>query len=100
MTSPLWFSILFVLFFVSGCDKEKAPPDVSSPEPCSPAWLQDVDRHVQSSDSEGHGPDIGSPEWRSVVEFKLGIREDESVPEVSSADWCKHIDAFLAKGSH
>jgi hypothetical protein len=43
----------------------------------------------------GHGPDPGSEEWRSVVEFKLGIRDQPGVPDRNSQAWCEFIDERL-----
>ena len=43
----------------------------------------------------GHGPDIGSGEWKSVVEFKLGIRGNPDVPDRDSQEWCSYIDALI-----
>ncbi len=40
----------------------------------------------------GHGPDIGSEEWKSVVEFQLGIRGNPGVPDRSSEAWCPFTD--------
>ena len=44
-----------------------------------------------TGDGQGHGPDLGSSEWRSVIEFKLGIRGDPSVPPRNSELWCAYI---------
>jgi hypothetical protein len=63
--------------------------------PCSPAWNESVERQLSTGDGYGHGPDIGSLEWRSVVEFKLGIRNDPSVPAMESDEWCRYIDELL-----
>ena len=43
----------------------------------------------------GHGPDIGSEEWKSVIEFKLGIRGNPDVPDRNSSQWCDYIDKLL-----
>jgi hypothetical protein len=43
----------------------------------------------------GHGPDIGSLEWQSVIEFKLGLRGDPDVPPRGSQRWCAYIDQRL-----
>ena len=59
---------------------------------CNQAWFAKVDRQITSGDGQGHGPDLGSMEWRSVVEFKLGIRGDESLPAADSEHWCAYID--------
>lgn len=65
-----------------------APPEA----PCSPAWNRAVDARVVSGDGRGHGPDLGSDEWKSVVEFKLGVRGKAGVPSRDSAAWCGYID--------
>ena len=77
---------------------EEAPAfaaDTNHPEPCSTEWQQAVESRLATGDGHGHGPDIGSEEWRSVVEFKLGIRDDPSTPARNSADWCAYIDERL-----
>jgi hypothetical protein len=43
----------------------------------------------------GHGPDIGSEEWKSVIEFKLGVRGNQGVPDRNSQEWCRFIDDLL-----
>ncbi len=45
----------------------------------------------------GHGPDLGSEEWKSVVEFKLGIRDQADLPSRNSEDWCRRIEKALEK---
>ncbi|MEZ9199991.1 hypothetical protein [Shewanella sp. 10N.286.54.B9] len=59
---------------------------------CNQAWFAKVDKQVVSGDGQGHGPDLGSMEWRSVVEFKLGVRGNESLPAADSDLWCAYID--------
>lgn len=68
---------------------------------CSSDWYQQVESQVNTGDGAGHGPDLGSDEWRSVVEFKLGIRDKQAspeqpalppLPERNSEDWCRYID--------
>lgn len=51
-----------------------------------------VNKEISTDDGLGHGPDIGSAEWRSVIEFRLGIRGDTEIPEINSDDWCHYID--------
>ena len=41
------------------------------------------------------GPDIGSDEWQSVIEFKLGIRGQADLPARGSREWCEFIEARL-----
>lgn len=70
---------------------------------CSDAWYQAIDKKLLTADTQGHGPDIGSDEWKSVIEFKLGVRGGANVPDRSSEKWCQYIDqqtqAMWATGS-
>jgi hypothetical protein len=50
---------------------------------------------LTTDDGMGHGPDIGSDEWKSVVEFRLGVRGIPGTPDRSSEDWCTYIDAHI-----
>lgn len=103
------FSILsgvIVAIFLTGCaqlersDSPKKLENIDSVEKiytqsgqrCDLAWYEKVDQQVITGDGQGHGPDLGSLEWRSVVEFKLGIRGNESNPELGSDLWCDYID--------
>ena len=62
---------------------------------CSDSWYRFIDDTVVSSDNQGHGPDIGSDEWKSVIEFKLGIRDEPNLPDRDSDAWCRHIDQIV-----
>jgi hypothetical protein len=64
----------------------------TGPEPCSEQWQHFVEARLHTGDSQGHGPDVGSAEWYSVVEFKLGIRGNPEVPSRESLEWCTYID--------
>lgn len=72
-----------------------ACPRADPPEPCSEAWTRWVEERVPTGDGRGHGPDVGSEEWKSVVEFKLGIRGAPDVPERESDAWCRHVDEIV-----
>ncbi|NOR70381.1 MAG: hypothetical protein GQ532_11935 [Methylomarinum sp.] len=66
---------------------------------CTNDWLLQVEKDVLTGDGQGHGPDIGSLEWRSVIEFKLGIRNDPKVPPKESPQWCNYINEnFINSG--
>ena len=80
---------------LAACGLERSEPGPTSPRPCSATWQQRVEGAIETGDAQGHGPDIGSAEWRSVVEFKLGIRDDPAVPAVDSDDWCGYIDEVM-----
>jgi uncharacterized protein len=63
--------------------------------PCSDSWYQFIDETVATKDDQGHGPDVGSDEWKSVIEFKLGIRDEPNLPDRGSEAWCRHIDQIV-----
>ena len=74
---------------VQGCSTHQP---ASRATPCTEAWYAYIESRMPTGDGMGHGPDIGSPEWKSVVEFRLGIRGAEGVPDRSSPAWCAYID--------
>lgn len=90
-----WIAACLVLAAASACAGQHERPLAASAEPCSDAWQRYVDSRVITGDGQGHGPDLGSEEWKSVVEFKLGIRDKAGVPPRSAEAWCKHIDRVL-----
>jgi hypothetical protein len=61
-------------------------------EGCTDEWFSYMEEQVPTDDGQGHGPDPGSSEWRSVIEFRLGIRDDPSVPPIESRQWCRYVD--------
>ncbi|MGO4999515.1 hypothetical protein [Oceanisphaera sp. W20_SRM_FM3] len=67
-------------------------PSELPPSLCHTTWYQAVEDDLNTSDGQGHGPDLGSAEWRSVVEFKLNIRDDSELPQVETDAWCRYID--------
>ena len=60
-------------------------------QPCSTGWFSQVEKKITTGDDQGHGPDPGSLEWRSVIEFKLGIRNSSKVPSLDTQQWCIYI---------
>ena len=60
---------------------------------CQLKWYQEVERKLRSGDGQGHGPNLGSLEWRSTVEFKLGIRGKAGLPPRESNLWCSYINS-------
>ena len=81
------------LCVLSAC-QELIPPTEAS-NLCTESWYQSVELAIPSGDGMGHGPDVGSEEWKSVVEFKLGIRGKPDVPDRNSQEWCSYIDDLL-----
>ncbi|MDO6619569.1 hypothetical protein [Shewanella sp. 6_MG-2023] len=64
---------------------------------CTQAWFKQVDQQLISGDGQGHGPDLGSDEWQSVIEFKLGVRGDTDVPNRHSMAWCAYVQQKLSQ---
>jgi len=62
---------------------------------CTDSWERFIEDNVSTGDRMGHGPDLGSDEWKSVVEFKLGIRGDSNTPQRDTEAWCAYIDKLL-----
>ncbi|MEQ6890264.1 hypothetical protein ABE957_16450 [Halomonas sp. CS7] len=75
-----WMAILLL----AAAAQSQASDDDTSPDqaltPCSAAWVALVEARLGTGDGRGHGLDLGSGEWRSVVEFRLGIRDDPAAP--------------------
>ena len=65
---------------------------------CSDVWYRFIEEKVPTGDGQGHGPDIGSDEWKSVIEFRLGIRDKSDLPRRDGEAWCRHIDQIVQAG--
>ena len=86
------------LFVVSACENKTPKSETPQSETvnlCTYSWYQSVESALPSGDGMGHGPDIGSAEWRSVIEFRLGIRGNADVPDRDSDEWCGYINGLL-----
>ena len=64
-----FFSVVIALGF--GCAETNE--DTAETQNCSDGWFSLVETKVTTGDDQGQSPDLGSLEWRSVVEFRLGI---------------------------
>ncbi|MCL1048593.1 hypothetical protein L2755_02945 [Shewanella abyssi] len=93
--------VILLCFFTLACSDVQQQSQSTESEPskkqCNNAWFEKVEQQVITGDGQGHGPDLGSIEWRSVVEFKLGVRGDESLPAVDSDPWCAYIDQHFIR---
>lgn len=58
---------------------------------CGEQWYRDVEEVLHISDAQAHGPDLGSEEWRSAVEFKLHLGAVDRLPTKNSQQWCDYI---------
>jgi len=81
---------------LTACNREEPLSEASVQ--CSEAWYRTIEEKLPTGDGQGHGPDVGSDEWKSVVEFKLGIRGEPGVPGRDSEAWCQHIDELVRSG--
>ena len=90
-----WMAAFIVLAAVcaqAGDDRLSSP---AAEIPCSASWYPFIEKSVATGDGHGHGPDVGSAEWKSVIEFKLGIRGQPNLPDRDSEAWCRHIDQIV-----
>lgn len=94
-----WLLTVLLLLTVACSRGNEGQSLGSNSEICTPAWFERVEAVVQSGDGQGHGPDIGSEEWKSVIEFRLGVREEPDVPERSSNAWCQYINQLMTGGT-
>ena len=90
--------LLIVLFVVLIALVQPNRAGAASPDKggfCTQEWYRFIEGNVATGDGQGHGPDLGSTEWQSVVEFKLGIRGKEGVPRRNTDAWCRYIDQIV-----
>ena len=80
-------------------ERREFEPDTDGdggPVPCTEPWFWMLETVLGTGDGMGHGPDLGSGEWKSVIEFRLGLRNDPDLPAIDSPAWCAAIDAAVA----
>ena len=88
---------LFITIINFGCTSNKT--EETQFQACTNDWYLQIENEILTGDGQGHGPDIGSLEWRSVIEFKLGIRNDPAVPSLESTQWCNYINEHFITGT-
>ena len=86
------FLLLFSLIPNIGCTTHRKE---ISPPACTDAWYTKAEKKLLASDGQRHGPDLGSLEWRSAVDFRLGIDRDPNLPPLDSDAWCRYIDRYF-----
>jgi len=84
--------VLFVVLIVQVQSGHTGTASTDRGGLCTQEWYRFIEGKVATGDDQGHGPDLGSIEWQSVVEFKLGIRGKVEVPQRDSNAWCRYID--------
>jgi uncharacterized protein len=89
------------LFGITACsDTGRSSSSSATPTPtpqagCSDATYRFLEEKVPTGDGQGHGPELGSDEWKSAIESKLGIRDRPDLPDRDSEAWCRHIDKVI-----
>lgn len=96
-------TILGGLFLVCvGCSPKTPvdtnPSNLQVPAVGSEDWLFWVEKSVDTSDGQGHGPDYGSQEWCSVIEHKLFEGKSGEIP--CSPSWNEKVTEKLKKVSN
>lgn len=83
--------VALLLTFVIACSSNKENNLANTTPSCSPQIYQLISDQVQTDDALGHGPDIATDEWKSTIEFTLGLRGESSTPSHTSDQWCGYI---------
>jgi len=73
----------------------RAYPSTAEESQCPANRLAEIEASVGSGDGAGHGTDIGSDEWYSVIEFQLGLKDRSDVPQRRTLAWCEYMEASI-----
>jgi hypothetical protein len=68
--------------------------------PCNEDWLLLIEQQINTGDKQGHGPDVGSLEWRHTVERRLSLRDETDIQATNSTAWCEYIDKHIIQSSN
>ncbi len=83
--------ILFIFYLQITACSSKLSERSELDDVCSKETIESIERQLKTSDAQGHGPDIGSSEWFSVVERRLGIEGDATIPDKDTKAWCDYV---------
>ncbi|MFC3093435.1 hypothetical protein DRW07_04325 [Alteromonas sediminis] len=94
-------SMFVLVLAVTGCNlplnsKEAEKAGLSA---CDLRSFRSIEHAIQSGDGHGHGPNIGSDEWKSTIEFKLGVTPQEKELALHTANWCEFIESRIAQSN-
>lgn len=90
-----WIAILFIIVITVVVMFISNKAVYQSDNLCTAEWKQFIEETVSTGDGMGHGPDLGSDEWQSVIEAKLSIRGDVNTPQRTTKAWCSYIDKLV-----
>jgi uncharacterized protein len=93
MNSWITVVVIFLAAIFQAGDGRSSDLEVQTPR--SDSWYRFIEEKITTNDSQGHGPDVGSDEWKSVIEFKLGIRGKPNLPVRDSKAWCDNVDQIV-----
>lgn len=91
--------VIVTASLLCGCGHPPQAPSIqpqAAPSVCDASWYETVEAALTTGDGAGHGPDPGSDEWKSVVEFKLGVRGQPDIPPRDSEAWCTFVDSLVS----
>lgn len=88
------FPITLVALLMA-CSEQAPEQNVNPDAPCDEVRFEQIEATITSGDGAGHGPDIGSGEWFSVITFRLGERGNPDLPDAGSNAWCDFVEARL-----
>jgi len=90
-----WIAVSIIFVAVCAQAGDDCRSSMAAETLCSDSWNQFIEEKIPTGDNQGHGPDVGSGEWKSVIEFKLGIRDKPNLPDRDSEAWCRYIGQIL-----
>lgn len=90
-----WLVMFLLIATVDAQASDTQPLNADMGALCTDTWYHSIEAKVPTGDGHGHGPDIGSDEWKSVIEFQLGIRDQPNLPPRHSDAWCRHINQLV-----
>ncbi len=90
-----WITVLIIFAAALSRAGDDRRSSRGSESLCTYSWYKFIEDKVATSDEQNHGPDVGSDEWKSVVEFKLGLRGQSDLPRRNSEAWCRDINQLV-----
>lgn len=88
LTGGLSLLVVFCLIETTSVPK---PPTT---KPCTESWFLYLENnYFPTADDEGHGPDLGDPNWFSIFEHKAKLPDDSDLPNKLR---CQRVQSELA----
>jgi len=90
MFNRVVISLIITLNWLTACSAPD-PVKENADQPCAQWQIDLIESKLITHDSQGHGPDVGSTEWFSVVERRMGIEGVHTVPSKKTRQWCEYV---------